>query len=108
MNKQLMTISEFLYQCKLRINNSMTDEAIQSKVTILGYTPERLGTGKEALVDAEQACQRYDKEYGEVTAAFEQRNNEKEKADKIYNTHVAIARIALKNDKAAETTLLLS
>ncbi|MBS2213734.1 hypothetical protein KEM09_20165 [Carboxylicivirga mesophila] len=108
MNKQLMTIAEFLFQCKLRINNSLSDEAIQSKVAVLGYTPERLGTGKDALTDAEQACENYDKEYGEVTAAFEQRNNEKEKAEKIYDTHVAIARIALKDDKAANTTLQLS
>ncbi|MCG8578291.1 MAG: hypothetical protein MI866_00140 [Bacteroidales bacterium] len=107
MSLYTMTISEFLYHCKLRINNSLNDERIQSKVAILGYTPERLNEGKKLLDDAEQACVVFDKEHGDVVAAFDQRNTEKENADRSYNTFVAIGRIALKDDQAAITTLLL-
>ena len=52
--------------------------------------------------------EKYGKEYGEVRAAFDQRNSVKEAADELYIRHFTIARVALKKSKAASTTLNLS
>ena len=108
MNMTRMTIAEFMYQCRLRIVNSIEDQNIQQATVQLGYTPERLEEGR-ALLDASTAlCERYDKEYGEVTAAFDQRNKEKEAADEQFKIYLTVAKVALKNNQAALTTLQLN
>jgi hypothetical protein len=107
MNKQELTIAEFIYQCGLRINNSLEDEQIKQSVATLGYTTESLEGGRTLLNDSTSLCQAYDKEYGEVKEAYEARNKEKEKADKLFKKHQTIARVALKNNRAAITTLQL-
>ncbi len=108
MNMSKLTVAEFLYQSRLRIRNSIEDSSIQSAVAQLGYTPERLETGEILLTESEQLCKVFEKEHGEVAQAFANRNSEREKANKTYKIHLAIAIIVFKNDKAAQTALQLS
>lgn len=108
MNYSRLTVAEFLFQCRLRIKNSLEDEQIQSSVAPMGYTAERLETGKVLLDESEHLCEQFDKEHGEVEQAFATRDAEREKADKEYQKHLAVARIALKEDKAAQVGLHLN
>lgn len=108
MNYSKLTVSEFLFQCRLRIKNSIEDPKIKEAVSLLGYTEERLGTGDELLNQSEQLSEQFNKEYGEVEQAFITRNREREKANAVYLKHLAVARIALKEDKAAQIALKLN
>ncbi|MBR8535469.1 hypothetical protein KDU71_07855 [Carboxylicivirga sediminis] len=108
MNQSKLTVAEFLFQCRLRINNSINDEQIQTRVATMGYTAERFETCIVLLDESDNLCKQFEKEYGEVEQAFATRNAEREKADKVYLRHLAVARIALKDDKAAQVALRLS
>lgn len=108
MNMSKLTVAEFLYQCRLRIKNSIEDQSIQSAVAPMGYTTERLETGDVLLDESEQLCDSFEKEHGEVAQAFANRNKEQEKADKTYRIHLAIAVIVFKNNNAAQAALLLA
>lgn len=107
MNKNELTVAEFIFQCKLRINNSIEDAAIAESVELFGYNATRMAEGKTLLDASEDLCEIFEKEHGEVDAAFTQRNEEKDKAVVLYKKHVAISRIALKNNTGAIKTLQL-
>lgn len=108
MNKARMTVAEFLHQCRLRVVNSIEDATIRDAVQLLGYTPERLETGRVLLEDAASLSETFTKEYGDVEAAFAQRDAEKEKAHASYIKFFTVARIVFKDDKAAQTSLQLT
>jgi hypothetical protein len=108
MNKSKMSTSDLLYQCSLRINNSINDSAILSAVSQFGYIEEKLNVGKDLLNEAEQLVQLFDKEYGDVDEAFAQRNAQQEKASAIFIKPFKVAKIAFKNDAAAQVALQLS
>ena len=103
-----MTVAEFLYQSGLRINNSMNDEAVLSAVSQFGYTPEKLETGKILLDESVASCEKFDKEHGDVSKAFDDRNGEKEKVSKLYRQYFTVAQIVFKNDPSAQVALELS
>ncbi len=108
MNRTKLTIAEFLFQCGLRINNSLNDVKVQEAVSEFGFTTERLETGRQ-LLDASNALNElFIKEYGELNEAYEQRNETKEKANFKYQGHVAVARIVFKDNPAAITALELN
>ena len=108
MNKSKLTVPDFLHQCSLRINNSINDASILRAVSKFGYTSEKIETGKILLDSSLTLNETFNKEYGDVTQAFADRNSEKEKADDSYKKFLTIAQIALKNDYSAKTALQLS
>lgn len=103
-----MSSSDLLYQCGLRINNSLNDSVILSAVSRFGYNEEKLNLGKVLLNESEQLVQLFDKEHGEVDAAFSERNILQEKANATYTIPFKVAKIAFKNDAAAQVALQLS
>lgn len=107
MDVNRLTIEQFLYQCGQRINNAKDDIEIQTAMALKGYTVEKMQEGKDLLVSAISLSAVFDKEHGDVTAAFAARNAEKEKADGNFEDFVGLAQVALKNDVAALSTLKL-
>jgi len=108
MNRTKLSVAEFLHQCRLRVINSLEDDAIQEAVELLGYTPERLETGKVLLDESTQLSDTFTREHGEVEAAFARRDAEREKANATYRKHLTIARIVFKKDRGAQTSLQLN
>ena len=108
MNKSKMSASDLLYKCSLRINNSINDSVILSAVSQFGYNQEKLQVGKSLLDESQHLVQVFDKEHGEVDAAFVQRNSQQEKAHISYLKFFKVATIALKNDTAAHVALQLT
>ncbi len=108
MNKSKLSTEELLYRCSMRINNSMNDELILSAVTQYGYDTDKLQQGKNLLEEAQQASENYTKEYHDVDIAFDERNKLQTQVNGVYNKHVTIAKIALKNDHAALVSLDLN
>jgi len=108
MNKSKLTIAEFLYQCRLRIINSIEDDSVQQHVSKMGYTLERLEHGRILLITSIQLCEKFDKEYGEVRSAFDQRDSAQDEADHLYNGFFTVARVAFKKNMAASITLKLN
>ncbi|TAJ09432.1 hypothetical protein DMA11_20010 [Marinilabiliaceae bacterium JC017] len=108
MNKTKMTVAEFLFQCNLRISNTINDGAIQEKVAPMGYTAEKMQEGNVLLESAKDSCQAFEKEHGDVDHAFADRNREKEAAHITYMQMVEIGKVALKNDTGAQSTLQLT
>ncbi len=103
-----MSDDEMLYKCSLRINNSLNDPAVLNAVSPYGYTTEKLQTGKALLVESENASQVFDKEYGDVKAAFAKRDNQKDKADDTYNKVFAVSKVALKDNVSAQVALQMT
>lgn len=81
MNKSRMSVADLLYQCALRINNSLNDANVLNAVSQHGYTEEKLLSGKALLNESESLSQAFDKEYGEVSAAVAQRDKQQQKAN---------------------------
>jgi len=108
MDKRKITIAEFLNQCRLRIINSIEDRTIKQTVAHFGYTSERLEQGLTLLDTSTVLCDTYDKEFGDLSAVFEQRIKEQVIAEQQYKKHQAIARVALKDKAAAVVTLQLN
>lgn len=101
-------MAEFLLQCRLRVINSINDAEIQAAVSALGYTPERLETGKVLLTQSTALYESISKEYGDLEAAFARRNQQREKLELVFKNHLAVAKIVFKNDHAAITALKLT
>lgn len=108
MNKSKLTISELLYLCSIRINNSINDQDILSVVSAYGYTKEKLSEGQKLVGEAEKLTLAFDKEYGEVNAAFDSRDAQREKANINYMRYLNISKVAFKNDAAAQVALQIT
>ncbi len=102
-----LSIEEKLFQMKLAFSNAQIPE-ILSVLQTAGYTEERLQGYWEKVAEIEMLTQKQKKEYGEQyakTSEFEQKRAE---IDKVYKKDLALARILLKNDVQAATTLELN
>ncbi len=108
MDKKQLSTDELLYQCSMRINNSINDELILSAVSQYGYTSEKLQQAKTLLNEAQTASDSFTKEYNDVDIAFNERNNAFEHVDELYKKYLAIAKIVFKNDHAAQVSLDLN
>ncbi|MBK3515733.1 hypothetical protein [Carboxylicivirga marina] len=108
MNRSKLTIAEFLFQCGLRINNSLNDSKVQEAVSVFGYTAERLEAGRNILDASNALNETFVKEYGELDAAYEQRNEAKDLANFKFQGHLAVARIVFKSNPSASTALALN
>jgi hypothetical protein len=105
MNWSKMTNDEILIHGAVLINNSLSDEQIQTAVAGYGYTAEKLNTGKQLLTEAETLNRNQTAEYGEQRQAQNAYDEEKYAANQLYIKELRIARVALKNDVQAIKTL---
>lgn len=108
MNLKRMKIDDFLFQCSLRIKNSMNDATVLAKVSELGYNLERMLEGDSLLTEARLLTETFNKEYGDVDEAFEKRNAEHKKAHTTYMQMLSLAQMVFKNDANATVTLQLT
>lgn len=97
MNAKRMTKDELLYQCNLRITNSLNDAAIAAAVANFGYPAEKLNEGKALLDEAVALSEAFTREHKEVDAAFDEKNDLKERAHKTYANFIRLGKVALKN-----------
>jgi hypothetical protein len=107
MNLGRLSKDAVLFQAGLRINNSLADDMVKIAVAPFGFTEEKLNQGKALLTEAETLYESQQKEYGDVDGAQNQLVELREQAHKVYMSMLVIARIALKNNVQATTTLEL-
>ncbi len=108
MNWTKMNNDEVLLKGGIMINNSIADTDILDRVTLYGYTVEKLNVGKQVLTEAETQYSNYIKEYGEQTEAQKTYDQIKHEANHTYMTELKIARIAFSENTQAITTLELN
>ena len=108
MKKSGVSVADIVYTSSMRINNSIGDAVILNAVSNYGYNQEKLSEGVVLLEDSEHLVQSFDKEHGDVKAAYAQRDKQQENANVTYRKIWGIAKVALKNDTSAQITLQLS
>ncbi len=89
------------------ITNAMNNEPIKASLAGYGYDETKLSTGLALYENAARLQDTQKKEYGEQFAATDALNLARVEANKLYMTHVKVARIALKGDRNAEESLQL-
>lgn len=105
MNYHRLRKDEFLYQCDLRVNNSINDPEIASRIALFGYGAEKMNEGK-LLYDAAVAISRkVSVEYADMEQAFEVRDDLRKEAHGTYAKMIQIGKVALKNDTRAHKVL---
>jgi hypothetical protein len=102
------TIGERLSDYDVSLTNFAEDPGIQNAMASFGYTPERVAEGEALLTQARQADADQKREYGEQYAAYDRLQQEFKEASGPYTTSLKVARIAFKEDRKADTALLLS
>ncbi|SHE85010.1 hypothetical protein SAMN05444274_102565 [Mariniphaga anaerophila] len=105
MNASKMSIEEILYASGLRINNSLSDRKILDAVSPMGYPEAKLNEGAALLEETVTLVETQKKEYGEVDEAQSGYEAVRKTANQTYMDMLRIARVALKNDVKAITTL---
>lgn len=108
MNTSDLTIEEMIYESGVRINNSLADTKVLNAVTPFGYDETKLTEGQNLLNEATTLVEAQKREYGEVDAAQQAYENQRQAAHKKYMEVLAICKIAFKNDVQAISTLDLS
>lgn len=98
------SIEEVLSQMKLAFSNAKTPE-ILAVLEAVGYTEARLQGYWEKVSEIETLTQKQKKEYGEQYAKTSEFDQKREAINKVYKKDLALARILLKNDVKAATTL---
>lgn len=107
MNFSKLSLDDILLKGGIVINNSLSDEGIQSAVAAYGYNSEKLTVGQQLLNAADVLNSTQKKEYGELTQAQNIYDLKKIEANKKYVKILRIARVALKNNVQATKTLEL-
>ena len=99
------SIDSRLLAAQVATTNSLNDAEIQGYLTPFGYDTVRLEEGKALYETALALHQKQKVEYGEQFAATDARDAAQNNADAEYMRFVKIARVALKNDRAAAQKL---
>lgn len=89
------------------LNNAATNPEIATALADFGYPAERITTGEELLTTARDLVNTQSKEYGEQFAATDAMNQAKILANSEYVKHLKVARIALRGDRSAATSMEL-
>ena len=101
------TLDSKLLFAQNAITNALNNEPIRASFAVYGYDENRLNTGLGLYENAATLQNRHKKEYGEQFAATDALNLAKAEANKLYMTHVKVARIALNGNRSAEESLQL-
>lgn len=102
------SIAVRLHRAQVAIDNSLSNEEIQSRVAQFGYTLERLGEGKALYDAALQQYQEYQREHGEQLGATAHLYDIWDRADDVYIQNVRVARVAFRGNMGAFQTLDLN
>jgi len=102
------TIQERLTDAEVVITNSLDDAEIAAALAVYNFTTERIQGGKTILDSAREAVNKQRIEYGEQYDATETVNSARNAVDKKYQVTLKIARIALKDNTAAQTAMMLT
>lgn len=108
MAKKNRTIDERLLDAQVAIDNALGDSGILNALTVYGYNSAKINAGKALLTSALELVNKQKAEYGEQYEASEKVQKAWDEADKEYMKTVKVARIALKDDVKAQTSLMLS
>ena len=101
------TIESKLLFANTSISNSLNNKAINAALTVFGYDEPRLQQGLSLYEAAHTLHLNQVKEYGEQFAATDYLKVTKAEANKAYMRDIKIARIALKNNRSADESMLL-
>ena len=102
------SISEKLASAGTLIDNSLTDPEILAKISEMGYDEAALNEGKQLKDEANTLHLQQIKEYGEQFGATQALHDALDAASEAYMNAVIVARIAFKNDVAAQSTLQIT
>lgn len=102
------TIDGKLLFANSAINNALNNTAIKALLEVFGYTEAKLTVGKDLYTQTADLHAQQKKEYGEQYAATDNFTEQKALANHSYMQDLKVARIALKSNRNAEESLLLS
>lgn len=101
------SLEEILNNASVVLTNASRPE-MATLLAAYGYTIEKLGAGRTLLTVASDLFNLQQKEYGDQFEATDTLQDAKEKAEKIYNKHVKLARVAFTDDRSKWQELGLS
>ncbi|MCR9251675.1 MAG: hypothetical protein NXI20_14715 [bacterium] len=90
------------------ITNALNVPTIQSALANFGYDETKLGEGASLLETAQTLQDKQVKEYGEQFSATDELHLVKANANSLYLVHLKLARIALKDNRGLQESLMLN
>lgn len=90
------------------ITNALNVPTIQSALANFGYDEAKLGEGASLLETAQTLQDKQVKEYGEQFSATDELHLVKANANSLYLVHLKLARIALKDNRGLQESLMLN
>lgn len=102
------SIDARLLAAQVAIENALGDSGILTALTVYGYNTTKINVGKALLTSAQELVNKQKVEYGEQYEASEKVHKAWDDANKEYMKTIKVARIALKDDVKAQTSLMLS
>lgn len=90
------------------IDNAITENEIQAKLEVYGYTLERLNEGKSLLTILKEQQHQQKADYGQQFAATDAFQGAREVADKTYRRYHKVAQVAFRNNRSATQALGLN
>lgn len=105
MNAKRLSKDELLYQCNLRITNSLNDSEVAAAVANFGYASEKLNEGNALLDEAVTLSENFTREHNEVDVAFNDKEELRSKAHSTYAKMIQLGKVALKPQPKAMTVL---
>jgi len=102
------SIDERLLTAQVRVDNTLNDPEILSRVSEFGYNADRMTEGKALQVKAAQLHQKQMTEYGEQYQASSAVKAKWEEAEKPYMVYLETARVPFKREPAIMVKLGLA
>lgn len=100
-------INGFLQAVRLGVQNAQAVPEIGSALALFGFDATRIQAGADLLASAETLQAAQVQEYGEQYQATAVLNEARAEADKLFNLHRRLARLALRDDPEVQKALLL-
>ena len=108
MAKKNRTIEERLLDAEVAVENALSDTGILNALSVYGYNTAKINEGKTLLIATRELVNKQKAEYGEQYEATVKVQTAWDKANNEYIKTIKVARIALKDDVKAQTSLMLS
>ncbi|MCG8412357.1 MAG: hypothetical protein MI739_13850 [Bacteroidales bacterium] len=99
-------INELIKKSELALENAKHPD-VYSKLSLFGFTNEKLATDRLFVDEAKKCVLNFQREYGESDSAYQAMSDTKKLCHNVYMTHVRIARVALRDEKAGWTELAI-
>jgi hypothetical protein len=102
------SISEYLLDAQVMIENSLSDDEIRRALLNYGYDEARLQAGKTLYEETSDWINRQKKEYGEKFEATSEVQKAWEEAHTAYIKTLKVSRIALQGNVKAQNALMIN